>query len=150
MTRPAGSMSMLHLIHPALVHFAIAFLIGGGLVEVSGILLNRQRWAGFGAALVVAGTVGLLPVLASGHLAANSLAIEAGVRPLLDAHERNAWFVLAVFTVALFWKGWCGGSIPPGQRPLYVILLLAAVVLTAYSAFLGGQMVYLHGVGQAG
>lgn len=140
---------MLHLIHPALVHFAVAFLIGGGLFEASGILLERQRWARFGGVLVVAGTVTLLPVLASGYLAANSLTIEQGVRPLLDAHERNGWFVLAVFAAALFWKGWCRGDVPRGQRWPYALLLLAGVVLTVYSAVLGGEMVYFHGVGQS-
>ena len=62
---------MLHLFHPALVHFSVAFLIAGGVLEAWGILTRRAGPEKFGAVLVLAGTVSLLPTVVAGTLAAN-------------------------------------------------------------------------------
>jgi uncharacterized membrane protein len=138
---------MFHLVHPALVHFSIAFLIFGGLAEAWGLLTGRDGAARFGGRLVVIGVLSLALTIASGYVAANTIPLTAEGQRLLDLHERNAWFVVGAFVVALFWKAWGQGELPHLQRPLYVVLLLLAVGLTLYSAFLGGQMVYLEGAG---
>ena len=138
---------MMHLFHPALVHFSVAFLITGAVAEAWGLLRRKARVARFGAALLVLGTVSLIPTVLSGYVAANTVDPSPDGRALLDAHERNAWFVLALFTILLFWKGWFRGQLPEGQRVLYAGLLIGAALLTTYSALLGGEMVYLLGVG---
>jgi len=138
---------MFHLFHPALVHFAVAFLVGGGLCEAWGLLGRRPAVERFGATLVLVGTASLVPVLFSGYLAANSVDFTPQAARVLDLHETSAWLIAAVFVAALFWKGWCRGEIPASQRPSYALLLLVAVLLTAYGALLGGEMVYVHAVG---
>ncbi|MCP3978352.1 MAG: DUF2231 domain-containing protein [bacterium] len=138
---------MWHLFHPALVHFSVAFLVAGGLVEAWGLLADRERAARFGAALVVAGTVSLVPTLATGYLAAANVDAPSAVEPLLDAHERNGLILVAAFLGLQFWKGWNQGRIPAGQRRVYALMLLAGVALAVYGALLGGELVYLHGVG---
>lgn len=138
---------MLHLIHPALVHFSVAFLVFGGLCEAVGLLTDRDRPARFGSILVLIGTLSLLPTIVSGYLAANTLDLgEEGMR-VLDAHERNAFVLFGVFLLAHLWKGWVGGRLDRTQGRLYAVLLLAGVLLTAYGALLGGEMVYRLGVG---
>lgn len=138
---------MFHLFHPALVHFAVAFLVGGGLCEAWGLLARRPGLERFGGTLVLIGAASLVPVLFSGYLAANSVDLTPRAAAVLDVHEAVAWLIAAAFVAALFWKGWCRGEIPARQRRLYALLLLLAVLLTAYGALLGGEMVYLHGVG---
>jgi uncharacterized membrane protein len=138
---------MFHLFHPALVHFAVAFLIGGGLCEAWGLLGRRPAVERFGGTLVLIGTISLVPVLFSGYLAANSVDLTAQGAEVLGVHETTAWLISAVFVAALFWKGWCRGEIPATQRRFYALLLLAAVLLTGYGALLGGELVYVHAVG---
>ena len=41
----------------------------------------------------------------------------------------------------------CGGEVPGRLRWLYLALVAGAVLLTAYSAWLGGRMVYGQGIG---
>ena len=138
---------MLHLFHPALVHFAVAFLVAGGLIEAVALLAERREAARLGGWLVVLGTIALVPVIASGYVASNTTELTAGARPILTDHERNGWILLAVFVTAQLWKGWNGGRVPPAHRYYYAALLLAGVLLAAFNAYLGGRLVYGHGVG---
>ena len=138
---------MLHLIHPALVHFSVSLLILGGAVEAWALLTRRDAPARFGGILVVCGTVSLLPTIVAGYLAANTIELPSAAGPVLEAHERNGLFLIGLFVGAQFWKGWFRGELPRGQRPFYALLLIAGVALAAYSALLGGELVYYLGVG---
>jgi uncharacterized membrane protein len=138
---------MLHLFHPALVHFSIAFLGVGGTVEAYGILTRREEAARWGGRLVLIGLVSLLPTIASGYLAANTVELPAGGAELLGRHERNGLLLLALTLGTQFWKAWCGGRVPQGPDRLYALLLIVAVGLAAYGAWLGGRMVYGQGIG---
>jgi uncharacterized membrane protein len=138
---------MFHLIHPALVHFSVAFLIFGAACEAWALMTDRAAAARFGERMIILGVLSLALSIASGYVAANTVTLTGEGQRLLDLHERNAWFVVGAFVAALFWKGWVRGTLPKTQRPLYALLLLAAVALTAYSAYLGGKLVYIEGVG---
>jgi uncharacterized membrane protein len=138
---------MLHLFHPAMVHFSVAFLIVGGAGEACGLFADRERLVRFGGTLVVIGTLSLIPTIVTGYLAANTVVLSDDARPVLDAHERNGVLLLGLFVATLFWKGWTRGRIPRSQRPWYAILLLLGVLLAAYSALLGGELVYSKGIG---
>ena len=138
---------MLHLVHPVFVHFSAALLVAGGVVESLAIFGRRERVERFGAILVLAGAVSLVPTVATGFLAQNVLEVPAEARPLLERHERVGLGILAVFLVSQLWKAWFRGRVPAGQRTLYACVLLLGVALVVYGAFLGGEMVYGFGVG---
>ncbi len=141
---------MLHLIHPAFVHFSIALLILGGVIEAAGLFASREPLARFGGTLLVLGTLSLVPTIVTGFLAANTVTPGDGATGLLGSHERNGLLLLGCFVALQFWKAWYRGQLPASQRRLYAVLLLVGVLLVGYSAWLGGQLVYLHGVGVLG
>lgn len=138
---------MTHLIHPGVVHFAVAFLVVGGCAEAFGLIARRAAWSRFGAPWVVIGTVWLVPTLVTGFLAQNAVDVPAGAEGTLALHERIGLALFAVFAVALFWKAWVRGQLPDSHRLPYAVYLLAGVLLAAYGAFLGGELVYVHAVG---
>jgi len=138
---------MLHLIHPVTVHFTVAFLSTGGIVESFGILRDRERWERFGGMLVLLGTATLLLSVVSGFLAENSVAHPPGAAPDIARHEIVGLIVLGIFVVALFWKAWDRGRVRESARPVYAFLILAGVLALAVAAWLGGELVYGHGVG---
>jgi len=138
---------MLHLIHPALLHFSVAFVTVGGACEVAGILLRREVLERFGVRSLLIGTASLVPTMISGYLAANTVDVTVEGRLLLDAHERNGWIVLGLLLASQFWKAWCGGRLSPVQRTFSPALVSGAVVFLLYGAWLGGQLVYAQGVG---
>jgi uncharacterized membrane protein len=138
---------MFHLFHPALVHFSVAFVVFGGTCEGVGQWLRHERLVRWGSSLLLVGLASLVPAIASGYLAANTLSLPGGTEPLLAAHERTAWFLLGLLLASQFWKAWCGGRIAPPLDRVYALVLLAVVALAGYGAFLGGRMVYAHGIG---
>lgn len=137
----------MHLLHPALVHFAIAFLVAGGLAESVGILARRERAERFGSVLVVLGTLALVLSVASGFLALNVVTLPPGSEDAMGAHERMGLVLLGTFLTLALWKGWHQGRIPEPQRPLYAVTLLGGVGMVLGAAWLGGVVVYGHGVG---
>lgn len=137
----------MHLVHPALVHFTVAFLVVGGLVEAVAILAARERAERFGSTLVVLGTFALVATVASGFLALNVVNLPPGAEDAAGAHERMGIVLLGTFLALALWKGWHRGRLPQPHRPLYAIALLGGVAMVVTSAWLGGVMVYAHGVG---
>jgi uncharacterized membrane protein len=137
----------LELLHPPLVHFAVAFLFAGAVGEGAGILLGRPTIERFSGTLVLLGTVALVPTVASGFLAGNVVRLPEGSEPLYDRHEKVGLLLLGVFLGLAFWKAWDGGAIRPRVRLAYAAALLFAAALVAYQAWLGGALVYGSGIG---
>jgi len=136
-----------HLVHPALVHFGVAFIATGALLEAWGLLRGHESSRRYGAPLLVAGTIVLVAVIATGYLAANTIELQDAARPTLKEHERNGWILLAILVMLQFWKAWFGGSLPRTQEKLYAAALVLAVGWMAWSAYLGGTLVYTYGPG---
>jgi len=141
---------VLHLFHPALVHFSVASLVAGGVAESWGLAARREGLARGGGMLVLAGLLSLAPTMFTGYVAANSIDVPAPALDDLGRHELGAWLVAAVFAAALIWKGWLRGQLPDTQRLPYVALLVAGVLLVVWTALAGGEMVFVHGVGVGG
>ena len=138
---------MLHLIHPALVHATVSFLIVGGLVEAYGVGRRRVAAEQFGGTLVLIGTALLLPTIVAGYLAQNSLPLSAAASEAVDDHERLGLLTLGVFIPLLVVRAWGRGRPPERLRGLYAAGLLVGVALAAAAAYAGGFMVYELGVG---
>ena len=138
---------MIHLLHPAFVHFSIALLFLGGLWEAWGQLTGGATSIRRGGIMTIAGTLSLLPTLVTGYLAGNSVPVPEPAKTVFSLHELNGWLVAGLFVGLLFWKGWYRGTVPESQRRFYAIVLLLGVLLVGYGAFLGGDLVYMHGVG---
>jgi len=138
---------LLHLFHPALIHFSVAFITVGGICEIAGLLSRRAAWARFGGTLLLIGLASLVPTMISGYLAANTVVVADEGQLLLEGHERNGWILLGLLLGAQFWKAWCRGQFGPGAEKLYAAWIAVVVVFTLRAAWLGGQLVYFQGVG---
>lgn len=139
-------------LHPAVVHFPIAFLLAGAVLACAAIFI--RRWAWIAAALLMAGALGAVVAVTTGEIErSEEIAVPAGKgREVLNAHEnhgeraRNAGVAAAVLASAA--AGW--GKRRLAGRALAVaaaVLALAAAREVVAAGKTGGELVYHHGVG---
>lgn len=138
---------ILHLVHPACVHFTIAFLVAGGIAEAWGAVSGRAGMERFGGMLVLLGSACLLVTIVTGFVAANTVDLPARAAGAMELHERMGLALGALFLVALAWKGWARGQIPERQKTAYAMLLAVGVTLVLGTAWMGGRLVYGEGIG---
>lgn len=132
-------------VHPALVHFPIAFLLGGLAVDLYARRKHREALARAATGLYVAGTLsGLLAALA-GLVAFFTVPHAGGLaHALMYWHPGVSLVSLGLFT-ALALRRWRSRTAPAGPGTL--ILSLFASALLAAGGLIGGYMVYHLGVG---
>lgn len=132
----------IHEIHPSLVHFPLALIPASLLLDLIGRLTGKRSWMRAGARM--------MPIAAaSGAVAATvGLVAQGAVEVDRDAHEtlvthRNLNLGLVVLTGVLALMR------ARSQTPSigYLAAGVAGVVAMNCTAYLGGQLVYRHGVG---
>ena len=125
----------LHELHPALVHLPITLLPASLVADAAGM-----HDAGRAGIALTAGSATLAAT--SGLVAQEEVETDEASHDLLATHRTLNLGVLAA-TVAMALHR--AGRERPGAG--YLALGLTAVGVTLYSAYLGGRMVYAHGVG---
>jgi uncharacterized membrane protein len=131
-----------HPVHPMLIHFPVAFLLGLVGADLAYLFLADPFWTRVGLWLAGLGSLG-------GWLAALAglvdLVLVARIRNLVIAWSHA---LMAVMTLSLASFNWLlrfhgeNGFNPWG---MYMSLLTAALITV--TSVLGGQMVYGHAVG---
>lgn len=132
-------------VHPALVHFPIAFLLGGVAVDLYARRKPRESLARAATGLYVAGTLSGLVAAVAGIVAFFTVPHAGGL-----AHDLMYWHPgVSLASLALFaglaFRRWRSRIAPAGPGTL--ILSLLASALLAAGGFLGGYMVYHLEVG---
>ncbi|HEX5385310.1 MAG TPA: DUF2231 domain-containing protein [Gemmatimonadales bacterium] len=134
-------------IHPALVHYPLTLLPAALIADAIGnasdgtggrALREVGRW---GMALA-AGSAALSAVF--GLVAQEESNAEGEARDILVTHRTLNVMLVSAATGMAWWR-WNRLRAEPG----YLALGMGAIAALGYSAYLGGKMVYEHGVGVA-
>ncbi len=138
---------MKHPLHPALVHFPIACWTLATAADLAGLWWLRWPLWQFALALLVVGCVGGL------------LAAAAGFVELLKLPAQHSAEADAYWHMALALGTWClyAGSLwlrlpdlqPQPAGTVALMLSGCGFVALAATGWLGGKLVYVHGVGRA-
>lgn len=161
----------LPLLHPATVHFPIAFLIAASLAGLAYIHWRRLgplriiTWWG-----MAAGWLTLLAAIITGLIAQGALPPDAPYRTILNWHTTTG-LILGVLYGDLLYRGWLHNSgkgrrkptkrskgmasqsdqrleflAEPGQKWLLTMEMILGIVIVFVSGWLGGELVYTWGV----
>lgn len=136
-------------LHPAIVHFPIAFVTLSFVADPFGLLVDSAalRAAGFWA-LIGAAAAGALAVIA-GLFDMNRERIEHEAHGRVHFHMKVGFTLFAAVAGLTIWRWllYTNGRNTPGWG--YIVVALLVFGLTLFQGYLGGELVFADGVGVA-
>lgn len=140
----------LYHLHPAAVHFPIAFLIAGAAVAAVRLGRSAPEWLSQAESwLLWLGTLSAWATLGLGLLAERTGPHVASAWEVQAEHETLAWWTCAVFTVLALLRLYAvkRGRDSGFVRGLQAALWIAGLGLLVATALHGAELVYGFGVG---
>ena len=135
---------MSHPLHPALVHFPIAGWSLATAADVASLWLGEPAWR-FAAVSMAIGCVVALATMAAGLWEFAKLRDGNPALPVANRHMLFALAAFCAYATSLLLR-WSQGELHAPGMPA----LAASIVgfgLLGITGWLGGQLVYTHGVG---
>jgi len=136
---------MSHPLHPALVHFPIACWSLATIADVMSPWWGKPAWQLAGVLMAI-GLVTAIAAMASGFV--ELIKIDEA-NPALRDGNRHMLFVIAAWTgyaTSLFLR--CQGMSLNAPGTLAITISVAGFVCLGIAGWLGGKLVYQHGVGR--
>ena len=134
------------LIHPMVVHFAIALLIVAVLLDVLGkATASRPLHAAAFINLIFA-AIFAVATIAAGMLAEVRLLIAPNVHQVLDTHKLLGFSACGGILLLLAWRLAQRGSFPARLGPIYLTAAIVVAGLTGAAGYFGSELVYVNGV----
>jgi uncharacterized membrane protein len=132
-----------HPIHPVLIVFPLGLLTAAVMFDVIRLFTGNPTWSQVAFYMIAAGVIGGLVAAVFGLI--DWMAITSGTRAKSIGSRHGA---LNVLVVLLFIGSWWLRVPQPGE-PTGLALALAFVgaLLSFYTGWLGGELVFRHGVG---
>jgi uncharacterized membrane protein len=131
-----------HEIHPMLVHFPLALMPTAIAADAVGAMTDNRTLMETGRILMPLAVVSMAATGLAGFAAQEEVRAEGEAHDMLVTH-RNLNVGLLVMSTALAVLR----SRQDRPGPGYLLAGLAGAALMTYSGYLGGKMVYRHGVG---
>ena len=134
-------------IHPLVIHFPIAFLMGAALLYVTAWLLKNDRLGQSAFVVLVLGALSLAVAVATGLTAERGVMISLSVREqLLESHEKVMLTTSAICAILTVWAI-LARPFPKKGRLLFLFLLLVMIGAMTVGADFGGRMVFDYNAG---
>ena len=134
-------------LHPLVIHFPIAFLMGAALLYLAAWLVKRDSFAHSACVVLVMGALSLAGAVATGLYAEQGVMLSLLVREhLLRPHKTCMLVTLGIATILTVWAI-LARPFPKKGRPLFLFLLLVMIGVMTAGADFGGRMVYDYNAG---
>lgn len=139
-------------IHPLIVHFPIAFLVGAIGADLLSLVVRRWRWLRPATvALYVVGGASTVVTYLTGTWAADAVSVPAEAQSVLTEHSNLGWWTMWFFgTYALVRLGahlWSKTRGLIAVQGLLFAIALGGSYLLYETGDRGAEMVYRYGVG---
>lgn len=137
------------LLHPIIVHFTIALLSIAVITDFVYLISKKENFWHFATYLLVLGTLSAVGAVLTGHQAEDSVLLNPQTRAMVDSHELSGeitmWIFITLSTLRFIFMKLKKFKAP--IRWIYYVIGLTALVFLFRTGILGGEMVYIHGVG---
>ena len=134
-------------IHPLVVHFPIAFLVGAALFYFLSWIFRNQTFATTAFLLLILGTLAAGAAVGSILYGEEGVMVSRSVRAnLLESHEKLMLTTLGVSIGLAIWAV-MARPFPKKKRVLFLFLLLVLLGIMTIGADYGARMVYDYNAG---
>ncbi len=134
-------------IHPLVVHFPIAFLVGAALFYFLSWIFRNQVFATSAFLLLILGTLSAGAAVGTGLYGEEGVMVSFSVRHhLLEPHEKLMLTTLGVSIGLTIWAV-IARPFPKKKRLLFLFLLLVLLGILTVGADYGARMVYDYNAG---
>ncbi|MGZ3605503.1 MAG: DUF2231 domain-containing protein [Thermodesulfobacteriota bacterium] len=134
-------------IHPLVVHFPIAFLVGAALFYFLSWIFRNQTFATTAFLLLILGTLAAGAAVGTGLYGEEGVMVSRSVRVnLLESHEKLMLTTLGVSIGLAIWAV-MARPFPKKKRVLFLFLLLVLLGVMTVGADYGARMVYDYNAG---
>lgn len=138
-----------HPIHPMLISFPIALWVFSLVADLIFLWRGNPVWKDYIAFYaLLAGIIGAVAAALFGLIDWLSLT-EKTVVKIANWHARLNVIALVIFIISLYLRTARGAKWVSGSDTIPVLLSVLGVVLISISGWLGGEMVFRHGVAVA-
>jgi len=135
-----------HPVHPMLIPFPIALWIFSLVADVIYLWRGNPIWRDYVAFYtLLGGIIGAAAAAVPGFIDWLSIKDRA-VKKLADWHARLNVIALLVFVAGFYLRTTGGARWVSGSYTIPVLISVVGIVLITISGWLGGEMVYVHGV----
>ncbi|MGH7779424.1 MAG: DUF2231 domain-containing protein [Candidatus Binataceae bacterium] len=134
-------------IHPIVIHFPIAFLLGATLLYflAAGFGHESLKWAALW--VLILGTLGGGVAILTGLQASNGVMVADSVRTALLDHHRNLMISAGVIATLITIWALVARPMPSRFRWAFLAALVVLCAVIARGADYGGRMVYDYNAG---
>lgn len=134
-------------IHPLVVHFPIAFLVGAALFYFLSWIFRNQTFAATAFLLLILGTLAAGAAVGTGLYGEEGVMVSRSVREhLLEVHEELMLVTLGLSIVLTAWA-FIARPFPKKGRLLFLLLFLVLLGIMTVGADYGARMVYDYNAG---
>lgn len=133
-------------VHPMLVHFPIALLALSVAADLVAFFSNSASLRGTGWWALLAAAMGGVVTAAAGVFDMRRATLDADVHKLVHQHMKVGFALLAVIIALTVWRWTIYRQPGLAVTAIYLDVALLAMGLTGFQGWLGGELVYSHGV----
>ncbi len=134
-------------LHPMTVHFPIALLLAALLIEALALIFKHPDLHRTSLWVLGLGAMGAIAAVVTGRMAEGVAKHSLEIHQVMHLHERLGYVVLGLAIVVTGWRLLKKDRLTLRTRRIAWALLVVACGIMAFSAHLGGRLVYEFGVG---
>jgi len=136
-----------HPVHPILISFPLALWATSFVVDILFYFTRHSNQLVISKFMIAAGCLGALAAAVPGFI--DWLAIPKGeVKRVANWHARLNIAALVVFAISLYLRMGSHSHLVGNRLTIPFLLSLVGVILICISGWLGGELVFRHGIGQ--
>ncbi|WP_017301367.1 DUF2231 domain-containing protein [Nodosilinea nodulosa] len=135
-------------IHPLFVHFPIALLLTGLLLDGLGFVLKKSALSTAGWWCFGLGVLSAVVTVFTGMQAESTVSLGPEASEVLEKHEHFQLYSTVALVGLLIWRCIRWRLVPP-LASVYFVVTILAVGAIAWGSHYGGMLVYEYGVGTA-